>query len=296
MYKALFTLFASLAMLAFLSAQTPDTIPFTLTPANNISVQGVLNDTDTLELMLHTAASGMTLTREATARMGSFELNGADTVSSWGGANASRYSTGNQLQIGGQQWADLQIWENENSGPGTDGKFGLGFFADRIVTIDFDQRHLIISDELPADLENFRKVPVRFDDSFLFLEGALTVGDSTWTNTFLIHSGFGGSLLLDDVFVADHQLSETLEIIKTSILKDSYGNEIKTQKAVLPEFQVDPIVFKDIPIGFFAGSIGRQKMSVIGGDLLKRFNIIFDLLHDEVYLAANTLKTEDFQE
>ena len=33
-----------------------DTIPFVLTDANNISIQSILNETDTLNLMFHTAA------------------------------------------------------------------------------------------------------------------------------------------------------------------------------------------------------------------------------------------------
>ena len=43
----------------------PDTIPFQLTEHNNLSVPAILNDQDTLQLMLHTAASGLTVITEA---------------------------------------------------------------------------------------------------------------------------------------------------------------------------------------------------------------------------------------
>lgn len=259
MNKALLSLLAYLMTLPWILAQPADTIPFILTPANNIYIQAILNERDTVDLMLHTAASGMTLTKEATAGLSSLDLSHKDTVNSWGGDNASRYSLGNRLQIGRQSWEDLPIWENENSGPGTDGKFGLNFFKDRVVTVNFDRSYLILSDALPDDTRAYQKVPVRFDGSFLFLEGQLTVGDSVSQNQFLIHSGYGGSLLLDDEFVQEHRLGDALEIIKTSVLKDSYGNELKTQKAILPLFQLGDMAFRDIPVGFFEGSIGRQK-------------------------------------
>ena len=40
-------------------------IPFRLTSSNNISVQAVLNDKDTVKLMFHTAANSVTLTEDA---------------------------------------------------------------------------------------------------------------------------------------------------------------------------------------------------------------------------------------
>lgn len=296
MNKVLFSLLACLMTLTCIFAQKADTIPFVLTPANNISIQAILNERDTVDLMLHTAASGMTLTKEATTKLNSLDFSHKDTVNSWGGDNASRYSMGNRLQIGRQSWEDLQIWENENSGRGTDGKFGLSFFKDQVVVINFDRSFLVLSDELPEDAGAYPKVPVRFDGSFMFFEGELTVRDSVASNQFLIHSGYGGSLLLDDEFVQQHRLGDALEIIKTSILKDSYGNELKTQKAILPFFQLGDMAFQNIPVGFFEGSIGRQKMSVIGGDLLKRFNIIFDLKDHAVYLSKSRLVGVAFKE
>jgi len=44
---------------------------------------------------------------------------------------------------------------------------------------------------------------------------------------------------------------------------------------------------KDIPVGFFEGSMGRQKMSVIGGEILKRFNLIIDSNRKYIYIKPN---------
>ncbi len=74
-------------------------IPFVLTEYNNISVTAVVNGRDTVHLMLHTAASSVTLIEEATQRVKSITFNGTDTgVKSWGGQeNSSRFSNHNSL-------------------------------------------------------------------------------------------------------------------------------------------------------------------------------------------------------
>jgi hypothetical protein len=42
-------------------------------------------------------------------------------------------------------------------------------------------------------------------------------------------------------------------------LRDSYGNVLKTKKGKLPKSVIGKEAFKDIPAGFFEGTIRRQK-------------------------------------
>ena len=80
----LYTLIFSSITIAPAAASSPDTIPFTLTEHNNLAVHCVLNGTDSLTLMLHTAADAITLTRAATDRLQSLDFSRTDTVGSWG--------------------------------------------------------------------------------------------------------------------------------------------------------------------------------------------------------------------
>ncbi|WP_315815508.1 hypothetical protein [Paraflavitalea speifideaquila] len=202
--------------------QPTHTIPFRLTNYNNIAVQAILNNQDTVVLMFHTVANSMTLTEAATQKLKSLHFEGADSVKSWGGAdNTARFSKGNLLQIGNQQWKDVAIWENKNS-------------------------------------------------------------------------GYAGAVLLDDQFTNDHKISEKLTITSTKELKDSYGNVLKTRKAILPAFTIGKVKLSEVPVGFFEGAIGRQKMSIIGGDILKRFNWIIDAQRNYVYLKPSKLKNTSY--
>jgi hypothetical protein len=109
----------------------------------------------------------------------------------------------------------------------------------------------------------------------------------------MIHSGFGGTILLDNDFVAKNKL-DRFETVSESELRDSFGNVLKTKKVSLPELSFGESTFSKMPVGFFEGAIGKQKMSVVGGDVLKRFNILIGLDRTEIYLKPNSLFNNAF--
>ncbi len=264
-----------------------ETIPFILTDHNNMSVAAVINEVDTVSLMFHLAANSIALIEQSTAKMNSIKWTDEHDVKSWGGASKARYSESNLLEIGTLQWEGLAIWEDINSGPTTDGKFGPNLFEDQIIEIDFDRSLITIHTTLPYKANNYEKNKIEYDGNSMFIAGESIIDGIRYSNKFLIHSGYGGTILYDDKFAKDSQIGQKLEIIDESELKDSYGNILKTKKAKLPVFKIGSIQLRDIPVGFFEGAIGRQSMSVLGGDLLKRFNLIIDAKRENIYLKEN---------
>ncbi|MEN0051149.1 MAG: hypothetical protein AAF806_29060 [Bacteroidota bacterium] len=273
-----------------------DTIPFVLSPHNNIIVQSIINKQDTVDLMFHTASDLMTLTEEATAKMKNIEFSEPDSIQSWGGGGTARFSEGNRLQIGDLHWDSLEIVENKRSGPMTGGKFGLSFFEGKIVEINFDLEIIVLHENLPNVVSSYEQLTLLGEGAFLFLEGNSRVDTTALSNRFLIHTGYGGTILYDDEFANQNKLGEQLKTISEKELKDAYGNVLKTKKSILPNFSIGKQNFEELPIGFFEGSIGRQRMSVIGGDLLKRFNIILDTQSAHIYLKANELFDTEYSD
>ena len=291
----LFIFLLSLCATVLGQGKKPVTIPFELSAHNNLSVRAILNGRDTVHLMFHTAASSVMLTEEATKRIGSLQFDRTDSVSSWGGSgNTSRFSKSNSLQIGTLTLDSLPIWEDINSGPGTDGKFGPNLFANKVIEIDFDKKVIVLSEKLPAKAKKYDKLPLVFKNDNMFLQAVCAIGTDTFSNKFLLHSGYAGDVLLDDQLVADHKLNEKLTVVDEKSLKDSYGHVIKTKRAILPSFRIGKQALSNVPVGFFEGSIGRQKMSIIGGDVLKRFNIIIDAQRAFIYLKANGLNKSGY--
>ncbi|MDW3652748.1 MAG: aspartyl protease family protein [Bacteroidia bacterium] len=295
--KSIFAFYASLLFLISpklyaqellaVSPSPPDTISFRLTSYNNIVLEAVLNELDSLDLMFHTAANDMTLIEAVRDRLKSVTYGNPDSVNSWGGKGTSRRSSGNDLKIGNQNWEDVLIWENKHSGQETDGKIGLDFFKGQILEINYEQNYLVVHPEMPELDKGFEELALEINSGMRFLKGSMQLGEESFGNSFLIHSGYAGSLLLDDAFAQKNKLDSRLEIIDEKILKDSYGNELKTLKALMPAFEMGSIHFDQVPVGFFSGALGRQKISVMGGDLLKRFNWIFDLKEERLFVKPN---------
>ena len=288
-----------LTILTFFSlttfAQEKTTISFQLTEYNNIAIQAVLNQKDTVQLMFHTAANSVNLTEVALKKMTSLKFDRIDSVKSWGGnGNTSRFSKSNTLQIGTLKWENVPIWEDKNSGQHTDGKFGLNLFENKVIEIDFDKKVLIIYSSLPSKAKNFEKLKLTFENEMMFVACNVSIGANHYKNKFLIHSGYAGTILFDDQFVSINKLGEQLKEIGEKQLKDSFGNILKTKKAILPFFVIGNLKLDDVPVGFFEGALGRQKMSIIGGDVLKRFNIIIDAKREFIYLKSNQLKNSSY--
>jgi hypothetical protein len=248
--------------------QPAQVIPFRLTEYNNISVKAILNKIDTVDLMVHTAANSMTLTKEAVKKLKSLRFVGnTDSIKSWGGeANSARLSLHNSLRIGSLDWHDLEINENVNSGQGTDGKFGIDLFSDWCVQIDFDSSVIRLSKNLPKSIKKYKKTKLENRDGNLFIEAELRTKNGAHKNKFLVHSGYSGALLFDDKLAQEANLNNALPIISEQKLTDSYGNIVKTKQAILPELTLAGTKLTQVPAGFFDGAIGIQQVSILGGD------------------------------
>lgn len=260
-------------------------IPFTLSADNNVVVKARLNGTDVLNLMLHTAISDVRLTEDAVRHSPNIRWTTASEVKSWGGQATSRISVGNRLQIGPLQQAGVTVWEDVYSGVGTDGKFGLDFFDGNVVAINFDHRRITVYNRLPSAAAKYQRLKLEGAHGDFFVEATCVIAGKAYRNRFLLHSGYSGGILLDDEFVARSGIEGNIHIAEESVLKDSFGNSIKVRKGVLPQLNLGELKLNDVKTGFFSGGMGRQKISVLGIEVLMKFNMIFDVKNHSLYVS-----------
>jgi len=154
---------------------------------------------------------------------------------------------------------------------------------------------MIVHNALPVKMEEYDELPLSFENGFMFIEAISVVGEKEIPHRYLIHSGYSGAILYDDKFAEDTNITNHIEILKETRLSDSAGNVMIEKKGKLPRLILGNTSFDDMPVGFFQGAIGRQKMSILGGDLLKRFNVIIHADRDVIYLKANSLHSEPFR-
>lgn len=267
-------------------ATTAIEIPFQLTRWNNLSVKGRLGDQHAMAFMFHTGVDSVSLTTQAVERAGLKLANQGD-AESWGGRSTLRWGKVPRISIGPITFENLTVFESQKSGHGTDGKFGLPQLGTGYVEINFDQKMLVAHRKLPTKVAQWRHTDIEIQNGLMFVEATLPLGGERIKHKFMLHSGYSGFMLLDDAFIAAHPDVAKLEIIEESQLTDSAGKTLKTQKAKLPKIEMLRYQFESAPVSFFSGGIGRQKMSVLGSDFLKRFNGLFDLKNNRLYLQPN---------
>ncbi|MFH6603842.1 hypothetical protein ACEZ3G_10175 [Maribacter algicola] len=274
-----------LSIISFGRVVGQDTIPFSLNSDNNIIIKGVVNDVDSLDLMLHTAANVFTITKESALRIKSVRFENKDSIDSWGGNNETVFSKNNTLKLTDEiSFDSLHIWQNDYSGKTTDGKIGLNLFADKVVEINFEKQIVVLKNVTDKISKDNRTVKLYAQNDLYFVEGGLLIGSDTIANKYLIHSGYAGGILLDDEFSSKNNIAQKIEITNEQDLKDSYGNILKTYNGTLNQFILGNNCIEKCEISFFSGSIGKQKMSVIGTAIISKFNWIFDIKNNLVYL------------
>jgi hypothetical protein len=269
-----------------------DTIAFVLNKQNNICIKAKVDQSDTLLLMFHTSANDITLTREAIKTKILIKLDQADSIKTWGGMAKSAYSEHHSLKIGNLVWGNLTVFDDENSGAGTDGKFGPDVFKDKIVQLDYDKKIMIVSDNLPEKLRGYSKQALKFDKGSMFIEATLKSGKMVYKDFFMFHTGYGRSILLDPKIAKQYSMN-THKTIETSELRDSFNNIIKVVTKEMPELRLGNKKIKNVPLSIAARSASIP-MKVFGNDLLKRFNVIFDFQKNEIYLKPNKFWKVDF--
>jgi hypothetical protein len=164
------------------SQSQTDTIPFTFNKQSNICVKARINDSDTLTLMFHATASGISLTQEAVDKKLTLKADKSHNVKTWGGSAEARYSEDNTFIINNLKWEKQTVYINENSGPDTDGKFGYDYFEDKILQIDYDKKWLLVHEKMPKSLlqrspfgRGYHKMKMKISRGTMYIAGSFKI-------------------------------------------------------------------------------------------------------------------------
>lgn len=272
-------------------------IPFRLTKYNNIIVPVVINQKDTVQLMLHTGSDYVTIIEDSYKKMKSIAISDTlNNVTSWAGYSDMKMSQNNVIKIGDDTFNKIPIFIDKQSGHESDGKIGLKFFEGKYLEINFDENKLYVYDKAPSKLKKYTKLNSRYSQETLYVKAFPFIDKKPIETEFMIHTGFSGALMISDDFAKEYKLLEKFEIIGESKLSDAAGNVILSKKSILPDFELANQTFKNVPMSFFDSTIKIQHKNIMGGDLIKRFNLILNPEKDILYVKkSNYYKDEYFK-
>jgi len=188
---------------------------------------------------------------------------------------------------------------SENIGENVNGIIGYDIFSKFVVEIDYDNK--IIHLHNPKKFKASRratKIPIRIEGSKPFIGAQLKQDGKKEQLDFMIDTGASHAALIDYNNVSSLHLPE--ETVKTKlgrgIAGDIPGYLGRMDSLSIANFKFDEVLVSAPFQGAYNKVIKRgARIGTFGGELLNRFNVIFDYQNQFIYLVKGRNFNEDFE-
>ncbi len=257
---------------------------------------------DTLNFILDTGSGGISLDSSTCVQF-KIKLKPSDTtITGIGGMRKVSFAFDKSLTLPGLTVEHLNFHVNDYSvlssvyGEKVDGIIGYSFFSRYIVKINFDS----------SMIEVYSPGKIDYPKEGTMLHPAFTNLAIQWLNikdkkhlgfNFYIDTGAGLYLLLSEKFAKD---SAILLKKRKPVLTQAQGMGGKSQMqlTLIKELKIGPYRFRAVPTYIYKDDYNVTSYPFTGGllgnDLLRRFNLIFNYPNREIHLSPNSHFGEDF--
>lgn len=181
------------------------------------------------------------------------------------------------------------------------GIIGYQFFKDNLVRLDYARKRVII---YKNDSENREKIEKRYDKMPItiekfkpYLNGNVALDESKIPVKMLIDIGNSDSVWLFQ------NLSDEIKVPARNFedfLGKGFSGDIEGKRARISNFSFDKYDFKS-PIVAFPDSSSiksvrmvQNRVGSVGGEILKRFSVVFDYKNEQLYLKKNSNFNDPF--
>jgi hypothetical protein len=181
------------------------------------------------------------------------------------------------------------------------GIIGYQFFRDNLVRIDYASKKVVIYKNDEANRKRiekkFNKMPITIEKYKPYLIGNVAMNESNIPVKMLIDIGNSDSVWLFQ------NLSSQITVPSRNFedfLGKGFSGDIEGKRARIAEFSFDKYDFKS-PIVAFPDSSSiksvrmvQNRVGSVGGEILKRFSVVFDYKNEQLYLKKNSNFNEPF--
>jgi hypothetical protein len=266
-------------------SQSLATIPFEMY-FNEIFVQVRVNNSEPMWFVVDSGAGGWIVDRAHATRLG---LHLEQETAQGTGAGSGTYDydvsyvkdvsfTLSGFNIAGPLIGVIDLSAHKSQiGREVEGLVGYDFFEKFVVEIDYDSKVIRLFDPTTYHYSGVgESIPIMVDQEarISFLTAEVTVqGAAPPKRKLLIDTGSNDAL--DDSFVAQ-STGPKIEIVGGVGL----GKEFKFNAGRVSRLKLGGVSFEDVDAG--AGGV-----ALVGGEILRRFTVIFDFAHTQMILEPN---------
>ncbi|HEX2684358.1 MAG TPA: aspartyl protease family protein [Ferruginibacter sp.] len=260
------------------------------------------NIPDTLNFILDTGSGGISLDSSTCEEFG-IPLTPSDTtITGIGGIRKVPFAFDQSLTLPGLKIDHLNFHVNNYEvlssvyGEKVDGIIGYSFFSRYIVKIDFDS----------SIIEVFSPGKIDYPKYGTTLHPAFTNLPIQWLNVkdkkslgfnFYFDTGAGLCLLMSEKFAKDSAI--LLKRRKPVVTQaEGMGGKLQMRLTLVKELRIGPYKFRAVPTYLYKDDYNVTSYPFTGGllgnDLLRRFNLVFNYPNREIHLTPNKHFSEEF--
>ncbi len=260
------------------------------------------NVPDTLNFILDTGSGGISLDSSTCVEF-DIALRPSDTsITGIGGIRKVSFAFDKSLTLPGLKIDHLNFHVNNYEvlssvyGEKVDGIIGYSFFSRYIVKINFDSSIIEVYSPGKIDYPKYGHM----------LHPAFTNLPIQWLNikdkkslgfNFYLDTGAGLCLLMSEKFASD---SGILHRKRKPVITqaEGMGGKLQMRLTIVKEVKIGPYKFRSVPTYLYKDDYNVTSYPFTGGllgnDLLRRFNMIFNYPNREIHLLPNKHFNEDF--
>lgn len=277
--------------------------PFTVFTGGVILVKAKLAEfPDSLNFILDTGSGGISLDSATCARLKLNPLPSDKTILGIAGVRQVKFVYNQTLLLPGLSVDSLNFHVNDYDilssvyGDKVDGIIGYSFFSRYIVKIDYD------SSRISVYTKGLYKYPkgghlLKPVIASLPIQMATVRDENNINARYYFDTGAGLCVLLSSDFASDSGLLDPRK--KTFLTQaEGLGGKANMRLTTIKELKLGPYRFRRVPAYIFDDDYNVTNYPSLGGllgnDILRRFNVILNYEHRDIYLLPNSHYRDQF--
>lgn len=271
--------------------------PFSLFTGGVVLLKARLGDfPDTLNFILDTGSGGISLDSGTCVKLKMLPRSSDKTILGIAGIRQVKFIYNQTLHLPGLSIDSLNFHVNDYDilssvyGDKVDGIIGYSFFTRYIVKVDYDSSKLYIytkgSFKYPKGGHLLKPIIAS-----LPIQSARVIDSQNINARFYFDTGAGLCVLLSTDFVNDSALLNPRK--KTFLTQaEGLGGKANMRLTTVKELKLGPYRFRKVPAYIFDDEFNVTSYPNLGGllgnDILRRFNVILNYEHRDIYLVPNS--------
>lgn len=282
-------------------------LPFKLLPGGHILLKVKMNKINQeLDFVFDTGASTGVIDKATAKKLG---LDSTEKVRVPGAGGVETYDLIRNQQLKISDKIDLSIPYmvsvdmtrfHEVSDKRYQGIIGYNLIHQNIMKIDYQNEELIIYKSFEdIDLNGYEKIPFEFHSGAIpKIKLSFTLNGQKYSGDVLFDSGAAQTLSINTPFVKKNNLNSLVD--KKVVLKsENLGSTSTSEKIAIESVRIGKYKLNDLSIILSEDKQGVSSydglLGILGGKIIKRFNIILDYNNSTMYLKPNVLYKESFE-